>query len=228
MDAVTRVLRIAQLWIGLAFYGISMDLMVRADLGLDSWDVLHQGLSELTGLSMGMIVNLVGLAVLVGWIPLRERPGFGTLSNALMVGTVFDLVLPLVPAPHALAIRIAMVLAAVGLCGLATGMYISVGWGAGPRDGLMVGIARRTGWSVRLTRTAMELTVLGAGWLLGGSVGIATVVFALLIGPASQLSLRAFEHPMATGTPVPAPPASDPARSPSGGPHEGDLSAHAN
>ncbi|MCW2529304.1 MAG: conserved rane protein of unknown function [Pseudonocardiales bacterium] len=186
-----------QLWIGLALYGISMDLMVRARLGLDSWDVLHQGLSRHTGLSMGVIVIIVGVVVLIAWIPLRQRPGFGTLCNAIMVGAVFDLVLPVIPVPHLVVARVAMLVGAIALCGLATGMYISVGWGAGPRDGLMVGLARRTGVSVRITRTALELTVLVAGWLLGGSVGIGTVVFALSIGPASQLALRWCGHPPA-------------------------------
>jgi uncharacterized membrane protein YczE len=186
--------RVLQLWIGLSLYGISMDLMVRAGLGLDSWDVLHQGLARHTGLSMGVIVIIVGVIVLIAWSPLRQRPGFGTLCNAIMVGAVFDLVLPMIPVGHLMVVRVGLLVGAIALCGLATGMYISVGWGAGPRDGLMVGLARRTGISVRLTRTALELTVLGIGWLLGGSVGIGTVVFALLIGPASQLTLRWFGH----------------------------------
>ena len=189
---VFKATRVIQLLIGLALHGISMDLMVRAELGLDSWDVLHQGLSRRVGLSMGVVVIVVGAVVLLGWIPLRLRPGFGTVCNVVLVGAVFDWMLPLIATPPALWGRVAMMLGAVALCGLATGMYISVGWGTGPRDGLMVGLAARFGWSVRLTRTALELTVLVSGWLLGGSVGIGTVVFALLIGPASQFSLFVF------------------------------------
>jgi uncharacterized membrane protein YczE len=194
VSGVKVAARTLQLWLGLTLYGLSMDLMVRARLGLDSWDVLHQGLAEHTGLSMGVVVNIVGAVVLLGWIPLRERPGFGTICNVALVGTVFDAALPHIGSPGALWARGLMVLGGIALCGLATGLYISVGWGAGPRDGLMVGLARRMNWSVRLTRTIIELSVLFTGWILGGSVGVGTVLFALLIGPASQLSLRAFGY----------------------------------
>ena len=184
--------RLAQLYLGLACYGVSMDLMVRSRLGLDGWDVLHQGLSKLTGYSMGTITIAVGAAVLLGWIPLRQRPGFGTLSNVVVVGLAFDAALPWIPVPHLMLWRIAALAGGISLCGLATGLYISVGWGAGPRDGLMTGLSRRTGWSIRLTRTGLELTVLSVGWLLGGTVGIGTVAFALGIGPISQLFLGLF------------------------------------
>ncbi len=192
---VTRIgLRLAQLWIGQVLYGLSMDLMVRADLGLDPWDVLHQGLSRHLGVSMGVVVIGVGAVVLLLWIPLRQWPGVGTVSNVVLVGAAFDVLLPLVPVPHELLLRAAYLVVGVLICGVATGMYISVGWGAGPRDGLMTGLARRTGWSVRVTRTGLELSVLAVGFLLGGTVGVGTVVFAVLIGPASQLSLRIFGY----------------------------------
>ncbi|MEP6851957.1 MAG: hypothetical protein ABJA87_04780 [bacterium] len=178
--------RALQLLLGLMIYGLSMSLMVQAHLGLDSWDVLHQGLSRHTGRSMGTITIIVGVVVLLGWIPLRERPGVGTVSNALVVGLAFDFFLPLVSRPHELWLQVLCLAAGIGLCGLATGLYLTVGWGSGPRDGLMTGIARRTGWSLRLTRTGLEIIVLVTGAVLGGSVGIGTVAFALLIGPASQ------------------------------------------
>ena len=191
--ATTR--RLVQLFVGLIFYGVSMDLMVRAHLGLDGWDVLHQGLSKLTGYSMGTITIAVGAVVLLGWIPLRRRPGFGTLSNVVVVGLVFDAVLPWIAVPHLMFWRVTALAGGIALCGLATGLYISVGWGAGPRDGLMTGLSRRMGWSIRLTRTGLELTVIAVGWVLGGSVGVGTVAFALGIGPVSQLFLGGFGRP---------------------------------
>lgn len=184
--------RLVQLYIGLVFYGVSMDLMVRSGLGLDGWDVLHQGLSTLTGFSMGTVTIAVGAIVLLGWIPLRQRPGFGTMSNVVVVGLAFDAVLPWIPVPHLMIWRLVALAGGISLCGLATGLYISVGWGAGPRDGLMTGLSRRMGWSIRVTRTGLELTVLSVGWLLGGTVGIGTVAFALGIGPISQFFLAIF------------------------------------
>ena len=185
---MSRLRRVLQLWTGLALYGVSMDLMVRARLGLDPWDVLHQGLSRLLGTSMGRVVILVGLVVLLAWIPLRQRPGFGTVSNAVLIGVV----LPAIPQTGSLPLRVVMLGLGIVLCALATGMYISVGWGPGPRDGLMTGLARRTGRSVRLVRTSVELTVLVVGWALGGSVGFGTVAFAVTIGPLAQVFLRLF------------------------------------
>ncbi len=184
--------RLTQLYVGLVFYGVSMDLIVRSGLGLDGWDVLHQGLSKLTGFSMGTVTIAVGAIVLLGWIPLRQRPGFGTLSNVVIVGLAFDAVLPWIAVPHLMVWRLITLAGGISLCGLATGLYISVGWGAGPRDGLMTGLSRRLGWSIRLTRTGLELTVLSVGWLLGGTVGIGTVAFALGIGPISQFFLARF------------------------------------
>lgn len=204
MDDVGIVKRVAQLWTGLALYAVSMDLMVRANLGLDPWDVFHQGVSRRVGISMGAVVVVVGVIVLIAWIPLRQRPGFGTVCNAVMIGVIFDVVLPWIPVTHRIDARVMMLVVAVVLCGLATGMYVSVGWGAGPRDGLMTGLARRTGLSVRLTRTAIEVTVLVSGWLLGGRVGIGTVVFAVAIGPLAQLFLRLFGYESTARQPVSA------------------------
>lgn len=180
------------MWAGLVCYGLSMAMMIRANLGLDPWDTFHQGISQRLGWSFGTVVIAVALVVLLAWIPLRQRPGFGTLSNVVLIGVAVDAFLRALPHVSALTVRVPLLLGGVLLCGLATGMYISVGMGPGPRDGLMTGLAARTGLSIRLTRTGIELTVLLVGWLLGGTIGIGTVAFALCIGPASQLSLRMF------------------------------------
>ncbi len=180
------------MWTGLVVYGLSSALMVRGRLGLDPWDVFHQGLSKRINISLGVVVIIVGALVLLGWIPLRERPGFGTISNVVLIGLSLNAFLDVLPTPHLLAVRIGFTALGIAACGLATGMYISVGMGPGPRDGLMTGLAHRTGWSIRLTRTGLEVTVLAVGWLLGGNVGFGTVAFALCIGPASQLSLKLF------------------------------------
>jgi len=174
--------RLFQLCWGLALYGFSMAMMVRAGLGLDPWDVLHQGLAPYIGLSIGMTVNLLGLVVLLLWIPLRQRPGIGTIANVLVIGTAMDLGLWILPDMHALAPRIAMLALAIVLNGVAGGAYIGAGLGPGPRDGLMTGICRRTGWPVKYVRTSIELTVLAIGWVLGGTVGIGTIAYALCIG----------------------------------------------
>ncbi len=174
--------RLAQLYAGLVLYGFSLALMVRADLGLDPWDVLHQGLAERTGLTFGTVVIAVGALVLLLWIPLRQRPGLGTLSNAVLVGVSLDLFLGVLPAFDGLAESLAALAAGVALNAVATAAYIGARLGPGPRDGLMTGIAAR-GHSVRVVRTAIEATVLVSGWLLGGTVGLGTVVYALGIGP---------------------------------------------
>jgi uncharacterized membrane protein YczE len=186
--------RLVQLHVGLVLYGLSSALQVRAGLGLDPWDVLHQGLARRSGLAIGTVSILVGAVVLLGWIPIRQRPGFGTLSNVVVVGLSLNVALAVLPTEHALAVRIVTLVGAILLCGLATGLYISAGLGPGPRDGLMTGWSHRTGRSIRLTRSVIELTVLVSGWLLGGSVGLGTVLFAVSIGPLSQLSLRLFGH----------------------------------
>ncbi|MFD0447431.1 MULTISPECIES: YczE/YyaS/YitT family protein [Streptomyces violaceusniger group] len=177
-----------------------MGLQLRAMVGLDPWDAFHQGISEHTSLSIGTVTVVVGVAALLLWIPLRQRPGLGTVSNVLVIGPVMDGTLWLIPEPEALAVRIPLLLFAIVLCGVATGLYISARFGAGPRDGLMTGLHRRTGWSIRLVRTGIELAVLTTGFALGGSVGVGTVLFALTIGPLSQYFLRVFAIPAPGGT----------------------------
>ncbi|GJF27779.1 membrane protein [Kitasatospora sp. NE20-6] len=206
--------RLTQLAAGLVLYGVSMGLMLRASLGGNPWDVLHQGLSRHLGLSVGVWVTLVGAAVLLLWIPLRQRPGVGTVGNVLVLGAAMDLTLRLVDGPHAMPARIALLAAGIVLNGLATGLYIGARLGPGPRDGLMTGLHRRTGRSLRLIRTGIELTVLTAGILLGGTFGVGTVAYALAIGPLAQVFLRWCTVPPRAG----AAPAADPA-----GPVSGDA-----
>src|SRR5947208_3285904 len=183
-------LRGLALLIGLCGYGASMAVMVRAGLGLDPWDVFHQGLAGRTGMTIGIASAVVGVAVLLLWIPLRNRPGVGTVANVIVIAVTVDATLALLPTPTALPIRIAMMLGAVVLNAISTVLYIGAGLGPGPRDGLMTGLVTRTGWSVRLVRTGIEATVLAVGWLMGGTVGIGTLVYAFGIGPLVQLFLR--------------------------------------
>ncbi len=184
--------RFVQLYIGLALYGLAAALQVRSGLGLDPWDVFHQGLAKHLGLAIGTVVIIIGVAVLLLWIPLRQKPGFGTLSNVVLIGVSLNVSLQLLPTANATGWRIADMLGGIVLCGVATGMYIGANFGPGPRDGLMTGLAARTGRSIRLVRTCLEVTVLAAGWLLGGTLGIGTVLFALTIGPLAQIFLRLF------------------------------------
>jgi uncharacterized membrane protein YczE len=160
-------------------------MMVRARLGLDSWDVLHQGIARQTGLRFGWIVIGVGAVVLLLWIPLRQRPGFGTVSNVIVVGLSVDAALTVLPQPRQLIVRTLFLLGGILGNGVATGLYIGAGMGPGPRDGLMTGLAGK-GMSIRLARTMIELTVLATGWLLGGNVGAGTVLYAISIGPLAQ------------------------------------------
>ena len=176
-------------------YGISLAMFIRAGLGLDPWDVFHQGVAVKTGLSIGTVVVIVSFLVLLLWIPLRQRPGIGTLFNAVLVGVFADIGLVLIPSFSHLAGQAAMLVGAVLLNGIASACYIGARFGPGARDGLMTGLARRTGWSVRASRTGIEVVVLAAGWLLGGSVGVGTVVYALVIGPLVQLLLPRFTVP---------------------------------
>ncbi|MDQ1053276.1 putative membrane protein YczE [Arthrobacter sp. SORGH_AS 212] len=187
--------RIVQLFTGLAMYGISLALFIRAGLGLDPWDVFHQGVANRTGLSIGVVVIIVSFLVLLLWIPLRQRPGFGTLCNAILVGVFADVGLALIPSLSNLAGQVGMLAGAILLNGIASACYIGARFGPGARDGLMTGLARRTGWSVRMSRTLIEVAVLAAGWLLGGSVGVGTVLYALAIGPLVQLLLPWFMVP---------------------------------
>jgi len=183
--------RFAQLFAGLLLYGISASMLVLAALGLDPWDVLHQGLARRVGLvGIGTWTIVVSGLVLLLWIPLRQRPGFGTVANALVVGAVMDVVLALFDQPDAIGARVALLVGGVVLNGIATGMYIGAGMGPGPRDGLTTGLADR-GHSIRVVRTAIEVTVLVAGFALGGTVGIGTLLYALAIGPISHVTIPA-------------------------------------
>jgi uncharacterized membrane protein YczE len=191
--------RLIQLYAGLVLYGVSSALLVEAGLGLEPWGVLHQGLARLTGLTIGVVSILVGAAVLLLWIPLRQRPGLGTVSNVFVVGLAMDGTLDLVPDVRSVLVRIPLLVAGVLLNGVATGLYISARFGPGPRDGLMTGLHRRTGRSIRLIRTALEVAVVATGFVLGGTVGVGTVLYALSIGPLAQLFLRVFDVPAASG-----------------------------
>ncbi|MFE7750674.1 YitT family protein [Streptomyces sp. NPDC057428] len=185
--------RLTHLYVGLALYGASSALLVRAGLGLEPWGVLHQGLAERTGISIGVVSIIVGAVVLLLWIPIRQRPGLGTVSNVFAVGLAMDGTLALVPDAHGLAAQIPVMTAGIVLNGVATGLYISARFGPGPRDGLMTGLHRLTGRSIRLVRTAIEVAVVATGFLLGGSLGVGTVLYALAIGPLAQLFLRVFD-----------------------------------
>jgi uncharacterized membrane protein YczE len=191
--------RLAQLFIGLALYGLGIALQVASGLGNDPWDTLHQGLARQTGLSIGAWIIIAGALVMLLWIPLRQRPGIGTVSNVALVGVFADLFLWLLPDPHGLPLRSAYLVAAILVGGFATGCYIGAGLGPGPRDGLMTGLAAR-GHSVRVVRTGIELTVLLLGWLLGGTVGVGTLLYAVTIGPLSHAFL-----PLLTVKTKPAP-----------------------
>ncbi|MEU8019206.1 hypothetical protein AB0B74_24900 [Micromonospora parva] len=206
------VRRLVQLYLGLTLYGVSMALMIRSDLGLDPWDVFHQGLSELTGLSFGTVTIGVGALVLLLWIPLRQRPGLGTVSNVVVIGLVVDATMALLPAGGPLSVRTAMLITGIVANGAATALYLGAQLGPGPRDGLMTGyVARRPGRSVRLVRTVIEVTVLALGWLLGGTVGVGTVAYALAIGPLAQFFIPLFAVPEAAApsSAVPEAPAPD-------------------
>ncbi|MDX3616379.1 MULTISPECIES: YczE/YyaS/YitT family protein [Streptomyces] len=194
--------RLTQLYTGLALYGASSALLVEAGLGLEPWNVLHQGLAELTGLTIGVVSIIVGAMVLLLWIPLRQRPGLGTVSNVFVVGIAMDATLALVPEAHTMAVRIPLLVGGIVLNGVATGLYIAARFGPGPRDGLMTGLHRRTGRSVRLMRTAVEVAVLATGFALGGTVGVGTLLYALSIGPLAQLFLRMFAVPSESGSTV--------------------------
>ncbi len=184
--------RLVQLYLGLTAYGVSMALMIRSRLGNMPWDVLHQGIAQHLGVSIGWVAIGVGALALLAWIPLRQVPGLGTVSNVVVIGLVMDRVLAVLPDAHPLPLRITELAGGIVLNGLATGAYIGAGLGPGPRDGLMTGLARRTGRSIRLVRTGIEVVVVAAGWLLGGVFGIGTLLYAVSIGPLAQLFLPLF------------------------------------
>lgn len=178
--------RLVQLVLGLVLFGVSLAMVLRSGLGLSPWDVLHLGISRSTPLSIGTVVVLMSLAVLALWIPLRQAPGLGTIANALLVGAVIDLSLQVVPDVDHLALQVPMLVAGVVLNALGGALYIGAQLGTGPRDGLMTGLSRQTGLSLRLVRTGIEVTALVAGWLLGGTVGLGTVLYAIAVGPLVQ------------------------------------------
>ncbi|MEU6199072.1 hypothetical protein [Streptomyces sp. NPDC047061] len=191
--------RLVQLYAGLTLYGVSSALLVEAGLGLEPWGVLHQGLAGHTGISIGTVSIIVGAAVLLLWIPLRQRPGLGTVSNVFVIGLAMNAALAVVPEVHTLAVRIPLMAAGIVLNGAATGLYIAASFGPGPRDGLMTGLHRRSGRSIRLIRTAIEVAVVVSGFALGGTVGVGTLLYAASIGPLAQLFLKVFAVPAASG-----------------------------
>lgn len=184
--------RLVQLYAGLTLFGLSTAMMIRSNLGLNPWDVFHQGLADRTQLSLGTVIIAVGAVVLLLWIPLRQRPGIGTISNMIVVGLATEAALWLIADITALPLRGAMLVSGVILNGLATSAYIGTGLGPGPRDGLMTGAAAKTGWSIRAVRTMIELTVLAVGWVLGGTAGIGTILYAVAIGPIVHRTLPYF------------------------------------
>jgi uncharacterized membrane protein YczE len=185
--------RIAQLLVGLFLYGAGCALTVEAGLGVDPWTVFAEGLSMRTGIGIGWITNIVGFFVLLLWIPLRQKPGVGTIANILLVGTSMQLVLDVIPPVTGFVAQLATLLGGILLVALASGLYIGARFGPGPRDGLMTGLNARLGWPIWLCRALVELSVLLVGWVLGGTVGIGTVLFAVLIGPLVHVALPLFD-----------------------------------
>ena len=193
--------RIAQLLVGLFLYGIAIALMVRAGIGVSPWDVLTTGLVNQTGLPFGLLTNLIGVVVLLLWIPIRQKPGVGTVLNVLLIGPSAQVGLLVIPEIEALWLQILVFVGGLVLLAIATGLYIGARLGPGPRDGLMTGLVRRTGWKIWIVRTGIEVTVLTIGWILGGQVGVGTLAFALLIGPMVNITLPLLTVPMSTSTP---------------------------
>jgi uncharacterized membrane protein YczE len=181
--------RLVQLYTGLVAYAVSMAFVIHSDLGNMPWDVFHQGLARRVGLSIGFWVIAIGLVILLAWIPLRERPGLGTVSNILVIGFLIDAALQVLPEPHPIAARVGYLVVGIVLNGVATALYVGARMGPGPRDGLMTGLVRRTGRSVRLVRTSLEVLVVLAGIALGGTFGVGTILYAVTIGPLVQVFL---------------------------------------
>jgi len=196
--------RLVQLYAGLALYGVSMALFLHSRLGNMPWDVLHQGIARFVPVSFGTITIATGVIVLLGWIPLRQRPGLGTVSNVLVIGIVVDIALRALAVPTNLAVRIAFLLAGVLLNALATACYIGARFGPGPRDGLMTGIVGRFGWPTRLVRTVLEVSVVALGFALGGTLGVGTVVYALAVGPLVHPLLPLLRVPEPAADPLDA------------------------
>lgn len=187
--------RLVNLYVGLVLFGLSIALMVQAGLGLSPWDVFHQGVAVRTGLPIGTVVIAISAAVLLLWIPLGQRPGLGTVSNVIVVGLTVDLALLLLPEPENLAVQAALLGVGVVSNGVATGLYVGAGLGPGPRDGLMTGLATR-GLSISRARTLIEIVVLATGWLLGGTAGLGTVVYAVSIGPLAHYFIPRLSVPL--------------------------------
>src|SRR5689334_4392463 len=194
-------LRLVQLFAGLVLYGVSSSMLLLAGLGVDPWDVLHQGLARWTGIPTGTWAIIVGALVLLLWIPLRQRPGLGTLCNVVMVGLFIDIGLAVLPVPVTVPVQVAYLVVAIAMNAAATALYVGARLGPGPRDGLMTGLAAK-GLSVRVARTAIEVVVVVAGYLLGGRLGWGTLAYAVLIGPLVQVMLPWFAF-RATATPPP-------------------------
>lgn len=187
--------RWSQLLVGLVLYGVAIGLMISAEVGLDPWTVFAQGLSLTSSVPIGIMTVIIGVAVLLLWIPLRQRPGIGTVLNVIVIGPVIDLTLFLVDTPDALVVRWIVFAGGLALLAVASGLYIGAGFGPGPRDGLMTGAHARFGWPIWAVRTSVEVTVLAIGWLLGGTVGFGTVAFALFIGPMVGVTLPRLRLP---------------------------------
>ena len=186
--------RLPGLLAGLVLFGVGVALMAEAGLGLGPWEVFHQGVSRLTGLELGTVSILLGIPILALWWPLGERPGFGTLLNVVVIGSSTNIALSALPAFSGTLVQLTVMLLGVVFVAIGSGLYIAADLGPGPRDGLMTGVHRRFGWSIRRSRTAVELTVLVLGFLLGGTIGLGTVVFALGIGPLVQVALGVFDR----------------------------------
>lgn len=184
--------RLTRLYVGLAFYGFTMAMMVEATLGLDPWDVFHEGGALHVPLTFGQVVIATGAVVMLFWIPLKQKPGLGTISNIIVIGLAADAGLAVLPTPDDMALRIFFLVVGVFGNGLAGAMYIGANFGPGPRDGLWLGLVRKTGLSIRLWRTVLEITVLVVGFLLGGTIGVGTVLYAIAIGPTVQFFLQLF------------------------------------
>ena len=195
--------RIVQLLVGLFFYGLGLAMMIRAAIGVAPWDVLSQGVSLHTGIPFGFVTNIIGAVVLLLWIPIRQKPGLGTVLNVLLVGPSAQIGLALIPEQTDIVVRILLFAGGLSLVAVATGLYIGARFGPGPRDGLMTGINKRWGWRIWIVRTVIEVTVLAIGWLLGGNVGIGTLAFALLIGPMVNVTMPLLKVPEPT-TPTPS------------------------
>jgi uncharacterized membrane protein YczE len=185
--------RLPKLLFGLVIFGLGIALMAQAGIGLGPWEVFHQGLSRLTGISLGTVSILLGLPILVAWLPLGEQPGIGTVLNIVVIGVATNLVMGVLPPQKDTLVQLVMMASGVVTIGIASGMYLATDLGAGPRDGLMTGIHHHYGWSISRARTSLEITVLVAGYLMGGTVGLGTVVFAFGIGPIVQWALGIFD-----------------------------------